>query len=166
MGGPHRQGVIRYPAQPPGCGFESDILPPGLEVWTQGEDGPSEPGPSQGLEPALGSVYNSSQRLPVYPLVPQGSLQPTAGTVGGVGQNAAVYSRYSAQGDGEPATSAPKAGAHVGRSHQGLLKSPLVQPRPPAHLTGAPGHTHSNGAASVPSVPEAPLEPEEAAEIL
>lgn len=34
------------------------------------------------------------------------------------------------------------------------------QPRPPTHLTEAPGHIHAKGIDSVPSVPGSLLEPD------
>lgn len=82
------------------------------------------------------------------------------------GQLGAIYSRYGVQGDVAPATSALKAGVHVGRGQRGSLKTPLNQPRPPTHFTEAPGHIHSKGIGAVPSVSKALLEPGDATEVL
>ena len=91
------------------------------------------------------SVHSSSQRPPACPSF-HPEFPPNNSSAGGwgrgrmlaKGQLGATYSRYRV--NTEPATSAPKAGVHMGRGQPGILKSPLTQPRLPTHLTEALGH--------------------------
>lgn len=127
----------------------SDILHPGQRpLWTPEKNGPSAQEPLQSrsqrlqwsLHTAPATAYPSAFCPHTEPPPPDSNDSGQGwGSLSAKRQARVVYSRYQAQGDVDPGTSAPKAGIHVGSASKTSSKASLNQPRPPTPLTESPG---------------------------